>query len=183
MRHRLTIHPDFRSGALRGLAVEVERPAPDMLSLRYVVTGAADGLGIRSGAGGRTDELWRHTCFEAFAQAEGEDGYRELNLAPSGDWAAYRFDGYREGMANAAVEAPDVEASVRGDTAELSATWTLDLPARATWRVGVTAVIEEAGGATSYWSLRHPAGKPDFHKAEGRVLTLPPPAGSWDLKS
>ena len=183
MRHPLTIHPAFKSGALRGLAVEVARPRPDVLSLRYLLAGAGDAPAFASGAGARTDELWRHTCFEAFVQAEGGDGYRELNLAPSGDWAAYRFDGYREGMANAAVGAPEVKATRQGDTTELLASWALDLPADAAWRVGVTAVIEDAAGGISYWSLKHPAGKPDFHNAEGRVLTLPPPAGSWDLKS
>jgi hypothetical protein len=31
-------------------------------------------------------------------RADCADGYVEYNLSPSGAWAAYRFDGYREGM-------------------------------------------------------------------------------------
>jgi len=41
-----------------------------------------------------------------------------------------------------------------------------DLP-RGAWRLGLSAVIEEAGGRKSYWALAHPQGKPDFHHADG----------------
>jgi hypothetical protein len=33
-------------------------------------------------------------------------------------------------------------------------------------------VIEETNGAKSYWALKHPPGKPDFHHADGFVLEL-----------
>jgi hypothetical protein len=36
----------------------------------------------------------------------------------------------------------------------------------------VSAVIEENSGAKSYWALKHPPGKPDFHHADGFDLTL-----------
>ena len=52
----------------------------------------------------RTDELWRTTCFEAFVRTDG--GYVEYNLSPSGAWAAYRFDGYREGMRGLEIAPP-----------------------------------------------------------------------------
>jgi hypothetical protein len=41
------------------------------------------------------------------------------------------------------------------------------------WRLALAAVIEETNGATSYWALKHPRGKPDFHHADGFVLELP----------
>jgi hypothetical protein len=31
------------------------------------------------------------------------------------------------------------------------------------WRYGLNAVIEEEGGALSYWAIAHPEGKADFH--------------------
>ena len=43
----------------------------------------------------------------------------------------------------------------------------------AAWRLALTAVIEETGGAKSYWALKHAPGKPDFHHADGFVLELP----------
>jgi hypothetical protein len=42
-------------------------------------------------------------------------------------------------------------------------------------RIALTAVVEDAAGELSYWSLRHAAGKPDFHHAEGFVLELHSP--------
>jgi len=45
-------------------------------------------------------------------------------------------------------------------------------------RIGLSAVIEETDGTKSYWALRHPPGKPDFHHPDCFALTLgaPPPA-------
>jgi hypothetical protein len=43
-------------------------------------------------AAARTDELWRHTCFEAFVRTSPAPAYYEFNFAPSTQWAAYRFD-------------------------------------------------------------------------------------------
>ena len=36
-------------------------------------------------------------------------------------------------------------------------------------------VIEEINGRKSYWALKHPAGKPDFHHPDCFALELPPP--------
>jgi hypothetical protein len=38
--------------------------------------------------------------------------------------------------------------------------------------LGAAAVIETQTGVLSYWALKHPAGKPDFHQAESRVVPL-----------
>ena len=54
----------------------------------------------------RADELWQTTCFEAFLEPRAATAYREFNFSPSGDWAAYDFDGYREGMAERRGRAP-----------------------------------------------------------------------------
>jgi hypothetical protein len=111
---------------------------------------------------GRRDELWQTTCFEAFLQGEGEEAYREYNFAPSGDWAAYDFSGRREGMAKAPMANPPY---IR---LEDNLTWwslgaTIAIEAGKRWHLGLTAVIEEAGGTKSYWALAHGSDKPDFH--------------------
>jgi hypothetical protein len=36
----------------------------------------------------------------------------------------------------------------------------------------VSAVVETLDGALSYWALRHPPGKPDFHHADSFALEL-----------
>ena len=117
----------------------------------------------------RADQLWRHTCFEAFAQREA--GYREFNFSPSTQWAAYDFDDYRQGMRIADVLAPRIEAAREGAHYALQAAF--DLPGEGRCRVALTAVLEETDGAKSYWALKHPPGKPDFHHADGFVLELP----------
>jgi hypothetical protein len=42
----------------------------------------------------------------------------------------------------------------------------------ATLHLGFTAVIEDRDGRLSYWALRHPPGKPDFHHADSFALKL-----------
>lgn len=116
----------------------------------------------QSGEPGRKDELWKTTCFEAFLQPEGEAGYREWNFAPSGDWAAYDFDGYRDGMAPAEVAEPYIRMEDNFTWWTLGATIAVD--AGKTWRLGLSAVLEEKDGTKSYWSLVHcDPDKPDFH--------------------
>jgi hypothetical protein len=36
----------------------------------------------------------------------------------------------------------------------------------------VAAVIEDENGRLSYWGLRHPSGKPDFHHPDGFILEV-----------
>src|SRR5471030_304602 len=108
MRLTLTAHPDFPSDAVLGIEVGIERDGA-ALTLRYGLTGAIAKLALPPGAApDRTDELWLHTCFEAFLRPEPGEAYVELNLAPSTQWAAYRFTGYRQGMAPADIAAPHI---------------------------------------------------------------------------
>lgn len=115
-----------------------------------------------------TDGLWQTTCFELFLK-EGE-GYREINLSPSGHWAAYGFDGYRSGMVRAPLPAPQIIAEPGGDFA-LTASLPLDLIQSAS-HASLTAVIEETGGHKSYWAVAHAPGCPDFHAPSCFILSL-----------
>jgi hypothetical protein len=172
MQLALTLHPESECPAVERIEVAVTRPSPGILDLRYRLTGALSALALPPLAPpNRADELWRHTCFEAFVRA-GAQGYRELNFAPSSQWAAYRFDSYREGMANADPDALTLYVSRGGDAFELSARVTLDLPA-VDWQLGLSAVIEATDGTKSYWALAHAPGKPDFHHPDSFALQLP----------
>jgi hypothetical protein len=176
MRRTLVRHPDFPCEAVGAIEVEASRPRGRELMLRYRLVNVTEALVIPRPSEGRTDGLWKHTCFEAFVQAPPRPEYRELNLSPGGAWAAYRFDGYRAGMAQAGVPAPRVEAGGPArDGFATTVTWALDLPADAAWRVGVAAVVEESGGRIAYWALQHPGGRPDFHHPDCFALELPAP--------
>ncbi len=123
----------------------------------------------------RADRLWEHTCCEAFVGTPDGEPYVELNLSPSTQWAAYRFTGYREGMAAAPVAAPRIEFRVDADRCELAAE--VDLSLAGDWTVGLCAVIEGRDGAVAYWALAHPPGRPDFHHADCFALELPEAVG------
>ncbi len=186
MWRALKLHPDSRSAAVARIEVEAERAGPASLELRYVLTGDAGDLRLPpTGESKRTDELWRHTCFEAFVGTPGGDAYIELNFAPSTQWAAYAFDGYRRGMRPADVSTPRIEVRATQDEFQLTATVDLGgagLPPDAPWRIGLSAVVEARGGRISYWALAHPPRKPDFHSRDCFALELPAPDRPSDLE-
>jgi hypothetical protein len=149
--------------------VDVVRPHAGSLVLCYFVTGKIGSLRLPPIAPPvRAEELWQHTCFEAFVRCPASDVYYEFNLAPSTQWAAYQFDGYRSGMREASgVSAPAIAVKTNSALFRLQASLELDqlsdLPRDAQWRLGLSALIEETSGRKSCWALTHPPGKPDFH--------------------
>src|SRR5260221_14417187 len=99
MRKAWKLHPDSLCLAATHIEVDVGRPRAGSLVMRYSVTGKMSDLHMPPvTAAPRTDELWQHTCFEAFVRTSPGAGYYEVNFAPSAQWAAYRFNGYRTGM-------------------------------------------------------------------------------------
>jgi len=165
-------HPDHRPSAPFSLEVIVGRNN-DLLHLAYRLTGPLELVRIPEPASSaRRDALWRHTCFEAFALLGPGGGYCEFNLAPSAQWAAYRFESYREGMTMLALAPPRIDAKRDRYALELKAA--INLPENpAAIRLNLAAVIEEESGAKSYWALAHPPGKPDFHHPDCFALELP----------
>jgi hypothetical protein len=179
MRQTSIRHPASRSSAVTRIEADAARSRAGKLLLRYFVTGKLSDLLLPPAtAPRRADELWRHTCFEAFISAPASRTYYEFNFAPSTQWAAYRFTGYRSGMSVVSeVSAPRIEARPGGAGFELEASLELDrlpdLSDNATWRLGLSAVIEETDGRKSYWALAHPPGEPDFHHSVCFAAELP----------
>jgi hypothetical protein len=173
MRHALRLHPDSICGAATDFEVEVARPQPDHLILSYVVRGSISDLLLPPAVTStRADELWQHTCFEAFARAPANPGYYEFNFAPSTQWAIYRFDGYRSSMHIATkIGAPHIEIESSAERYTLRAT--LEIGSLSSpFRLGLSAVLEETNGRKSYWALAHPPGKADFHHSDCFALEL-----------
>jgi hypothetical protein len=176
MRYRLKRHLDSLCDAVTEIEVDVVRPRTGSLVLRYVVAGNIGDLMLPAAtAPGRADELWRHTCFEAFIRGAPDGNYYELNFAPSTKWAAYQFTGYRTGMREATkIQAPKIEVVSTGERHTLRAALELsELSSASHWQLGLSAVIEEANGRKSYWALAHPPGKPDFHHSDCFAGELP----------
>lgn len=173
MRLALTPHPDFPADAIDAIEVEIARAGPERLELVYRAQGDIARLLVSAPADPeRTDGLWASTCFELFARPVGGEAYCEFNFAPSSQWAAYAFDGYRAGMRNLALEAPAIEVSATDDVFVLRVAVEASV-LRTGAQLALTAVIEETSGAKSYWSARHAAGKPDFHHADSFAIEAP----------
>jgi hypothetical protein len=171
MRQALKLHPDSLSSAVTRIDVDVA-PRDGSLVFSYIVTGKISHLRIPSAtAAARTDELWWHTCFEAFVRTSPDESYYEFNFSPSTKWAAYHFSGYRSGGRVATeIGPPVIQAQSNATSYTLQVVLKLgrlpSLPSAAPWRLGLSAVLEDTGGRKSCWALAHPPGKPDFHRLD-----------------
>lgn len=166
-------HPASPAPPVSGCTADLSAVGPAALRLRYVVEGDIAALRVPAiGIAERRDYLWQTTCFELFVALDGAS-YAEFNFSPSTCWAAYRFDGYRDAMRAVAGVEPRVGTVVTDQRLTVSVDLDLsslvpDLDRLA----GLSAVIEAADGAKSWWALVHPAEKPDFHHRDCFALQL-----------
>lgn len=198
----LVCHPATPCDFVQGFTVRVDALGEGRTVFYYRLEGDIDRLRLPSQQRPRhVDELWRHTCFEAFIAPEAASAYLEFNFSPSSVWAIYRFDDYRSGMRALHPEpAPRIVCRRRLQHLEADVEVQLDplipylLPAAtenatiadgtaspATGaRLGLSAVLEDLHGQISYWALAHPPGKPDFHCAKSFTAQLPQAPGRME---
>ena len=174
----LTCHPVTPTDAVHRIDARVGRTREGTLKIEYDLHADLKRLRVPPPAAPRiVDGLWRHTCFELFVRRENAAAYHEFNFSPSGAWAAYAFERYRAGalLAEETLD-PRVTSRFSATTLALSAAVPLErvspLYASAKLSLAISAVIETSEGTLSYWALRHPAGKPDFHHADGYAIDL-----------
>ncbi|HEY0622722.1 DOMON-like domain-containing protein [Sphingomonas sp.] len=175
MLHQLACHPDTPAKSIDRVVVQLSTTqTPGELWLEYHVAPSDELVLPAMARPKRTDGLWKSTCFELFAKPAGADAYFEFNFSPSFQWAAYAFDGYRSGMRNLDWRDPEIIVTPEVPYFFLAVEAMPALPPVA-MQVGLSAVIEEIDGTKSYWALRHPPGKPDFHHPDCFALELPAP--------
>jgi hypothetical protein len=165
--YSLKPHPDFPAASTSTIRVYGDSDGHSVV-LSYVLRGDPPAIPPPA-APLRTDDLWRTTCFELFLQ-NSDGGYVEFNFSPSTQWAAYAFTRYREGRSDLAMAVAPIIAPIENGirvSADLSAL------SGASWRAGITAVIEAKDGTKSYWALAHAPGPPDFHNADCFIAHLP----------
>ena len=163
---------------MHGVAANACLTAEGTLILSYDARGEPGGLRIPAPLpSGAADGLWQHTCCEAFVAAVDGPEYREFNLSPSGQWAAYRFIAYRErDAAFLPLAGPQLDFQRHAAGFRLTARIAAELlPAANTFDIGLSTVIEAADGGKSYWALAHAAAQPDFHLRQSFTLTLERP--------
>jgi len=174
----LTCHPGVPCHAVRSVRARVSRTSDGVLALTYSLEGELARLRVSPPTRPRIAErLWEHTCCEVFIARADQPAYHEFNLAPSGEWAAYAFARYREGALLGGEDLdPRIEVRSSADYVTLDAGISLDrlspTLARARLALALSVVIEDDTGALSYWALKHPPGRPDFHHADAFALEL-----------
>lgn len=168
--HPLMLHRTCDLGPIRAVTAAITATAQGC-EAEFRLDGRIGEIVLPShGPSVRTDNLWQTTCFEIFWQPLGGSAYREFNLSPSGRWAAYDFDSFREGMRDAPVNAIALSCSQDGAGLVLTASIAADLATPA--QVALNAVVENANGGKQYWALAFPAGPPEFHSEANRQLIL-----------
>ena len=175
----LACHPQTLCAAVRRVAATLWKSNSGALGLTYALEGDLARLRIPlQGPARRGDKLWQHACFEVFIGVAGSKEYHEFNFAPSGEWAAYAFRRYRVGAPLAQAVDPHILVRAGEHRLELDAVVPfLSLPTakpHERLRVGISAVVEDETGLLSYWALRHPPGRPDFHHPDAFALELEP---------
>lgn len=147
------------------------------VKLEFHLSGALDELVIpqRGEQITRNNGLWETTCFECFLRCENSNGYREVNISPSGCWNVYRFSGYREGMGEEST-VTSLPSKIQRTDASFSLCCLIPVQdlfqADQGIRLGLSCVLEYKNGEKSFLAITHPGEQPDFHHPDGMVQQL-----------
>jgi hypothetical protein len=171
----LHCHTASSCAAVSLIEVTVQRRSATQLQLVYRVSGDMTQLRVPVALTvERRDELWRHTCAEAFIAVPEHAAYAEFNLAPSCCWAAYEFSNYRQDMRPATVPTPVISVSQSARLLEIAAL--VSLPEQFTdtarLQMSLTMVIEDQAGRYSNWAAHDTTAKPDFHHRDSFVISI-----------
>ena len=129
----------------------------------------------------RMGGLWESTCFEIFLKNTETDFYLEFNLAPSGNWNCFSFNGYRAGMREY-EDLKDISISFSQNETQLKLDATIELNDSNYFRIedfksqeikaSLCAVIENNSFEKSFWAIKHHTNKPDFHLSDNFTIPL-----------
>ncbi|MEH6662078.1 MAG: hypothetical protein V7679_10555, partial [Parasphingorhabdus sp.] len=108
MRLNLQSHPVTPVSAIDQITVEWSMSETGTIWLRYHADGNVEEVKLPDNLDQSqpTDDLWQYSCFELFLGEPGGERYCEFNFSPSGNWAAYSFDRYRDGMSQLQIARP-----------------------------------------------------------------------------
>jgi hypothetical protein len=148
-----------------------------MLLIEYQLFGDLNAISIASptSAPSRQFHLWEATCFEFFIGIPGDRNYWEFNLSPSGDWAIFALDDYRQGLCDELAFAslpfqvdryPNyITLSLDFDLSEL-------ILAEQDLEMSMTTVIKSSQDELSYWAIAHNGKEADFHLRDSFSIKL-----------
>jgi hypothetical protein len=177
--HQLVAHPAHPPIGVTGVEAKVIGADATWLRVRWRVEGA-QRLVVPPFAGkGRSDDLWKTTCFELFLRPGEGAQYIELNLSPSERWAAWDLANPREGREDRPFPREPECTMRQGSSFAIfdAAIPRAGLP-NEDCAANFCTVIEEQGGALSYWALAHRGDRPDFHDPACFTATLAAPGAA-----
>tara|TARA_R110000824_G_scaffold191889_2_gene373666 strand:+ start:355 stop:936 length:582 start_codon:yes stop_codon:yes gene_type:complete len=176
MRLNLQCHPSTPTSAIDQVTVQWSMSETGTIWLRYHSVGHVEEVKLPDhlDQSERMDGLWQNSCFELFLKEPGKERYCEFNFSPSGNWAAYGFDHYRDGMSPLTLaQNPEIFMDFSDTHIGLEASFGLpEIWVQKEFDAGLSAVIEMQDGEKSLWALAHPAGRPDFHHQDGFKLKM-----------
>ena len=169
----------FQQDSTLRIQVQVERTETHLI-FNYLCEGDVEHtlFPTRKDIPQRLDQLWEHTCFEAFVSVENSQSYWEMNMSPSGDWNLYHFDGYRNNARPAtcitAIQSQwsESKASTKELKVFLELRMLLPENPKTNLELGLSAVIEKKDHLITYWALTHAGSQPDFHLRESFILKI-----------
>lgn len=170
-----SLHPFTETSQTKLITISAELflETSNKLKIDYEISGDLSAITWPPALKGspRQDNLWNHTCLEAFFSAsdKGESPYWEMNCSPSGAWNAYEFSSYREGMTHSSDTTVRLDGAQRESTSFLLQVEIENKKAFKFDSFALTAVIEFTDGQKSYWAIRHALEKPDFHHRSGWI--------------
>jgi hypothetical protein len=139
-----------------------------LLSIEYQLFGDLSAISLDPTANqpSRQFHLWEATCFEFFIGIPGDANYWEFNLSPSGDWAVFALDDYRQGLRNElAFSSLPFKVDRYPNYITLSLEFDLSeiILAEQDLEMSVTTVIKSSQNELSYWAIDHTGKLADFH--------------------
>ncbi len=146
------------------------------LILEFTIRGDLQQIRFQDSAfvASRLDELWKHTCLECFFSTDLEESapYFEINCSPSGDWNAYSFSSYRQGMQASQDLKVQLTHREGGSNEAFFRIQVRGNGLQGARHLGMTAVIEFIDGSRSFFALSHPGPQPDFHLKKSFSISL-----------
>ena len=175
--HTLICHPSTPSSLQIKISSNATYLANGKLQLNYVLQGDLEGIQLpQQCKPEQKDDLWQHTCFEAFVGFSGETHYHEYNISPSGCWAIYAFKDYRQQKQYKPPHEPTIQMTQSKHQLEIKVSLAAStLPTsliNQAFQIGLSAVIESKNQHKTYWALNHPLDRPNFHHQRSFVLKV-----------
>jgi hypothetical protein len=147
----------------------------NLLSIEYQLFGDLNAISIAPPANppSRQFHLWEATCFEFFIGIPGDRNYWEFNLSPSGDWAVFALDDYRQGLRDE-LAFRSLPFKVDRYPNYITLNLELDLSelilSEQDIEMSVTTVIKSSQDELSYWAINHSDKEADFHLRDSFII-------------